>query len=191
MGASIVGKGVTTSTTCHVVITSAASDNVIVMGNVANAFSTETEPEQSTSLLDTMSTVAAIVMMIAMALFIFSYIFYAFWQHLAENIVLDLRKRYIAALMRQEIAYFELNRVEQIPAEITEIFDTCKSSIGEKTANLIFAVSTCVFGIVYALIYGPIYAAVCIAYLPLLMAIIAVFGKLAQNSTLRKLDVVK
>lgn len=163
----------------------------IVMGNVANAFSTETEPEQSTSLLDTMSTVAAIVMMIAMALFIFSYIFYAFWQHLAENIVLDLRKRYIAALMRQEIAYFELNRVEQIPAEITEIFDTCKSSIGEKTANLIFAVSTCVFGIVYALIYGPIYAAVCIAYLPLLMAIIAVFGKLAQNSTLRKLDVVK
>jgi hypothetical protein len=42
-----------------------------------------------------MSTIAAIVMMIAMLLFIFSYIFFAFYQHLAENICLDLRKRYI------------------------------------------------------------------------------------------------
>jgi hypothetical protein len=42
--------------------------------------------------------------------------FFSFWQHLAANITLDLRKRYIAALMNQEIAYFEVNKVEQIPA---------------------------------------------------------------------------
>jgi len=38
-----------------------------------------------------MSTIAAIVMMIAMSLFVFSYIFFAFYQHLAENICKDLR----------------------------------------------------------------------------------------------------
>ena len=55
-------------------------------------------------------------MLIALSLFVFSYMFFAFWQHLAENITTDLRKRYIAALMHQEIGYFEVNKVEQIPA---------------------------------------------------------------------------
>jgi hypothetical protein len=35
---------------------------------------------------------------------------------LAANITKELRKRYIASLMNQEIAYFEINKVEQIPA---------------------------------------------------------------------------
>jgi ABC-type multidrug transport system fused ATPase/permease subunit len=63
-----------------------------------------------------MSAIASIVMLIALSLFVFSYMFFAFWQHLAENITTDLRKRYIAALMHQEIGYFEVNKVEQIPA---------------------------------------------------------------------------
>ena len=87
----------------------------LVMGNVAAAF-TNGSSTSGPALLNTMGTIASIVMMIAMALFLFSYIFFAFWQHLAENITLDLRKRYISALMRQEIGYFEVNKVEQIPA---------------------------------------------------------------------------
>lgn len=59
-----------------------------------------------------MEIIAGYIMMIAAGLFIFSYIFFSFWQHLAENIILDLRKRYIRALMTQEIAYFEINKVE-------------------------------------------------------------------------------
>jgi len=82
----------------------------LVMGHVASAF---TEGGSSTgNIMGTMSTIAVIVMMIATLLFVFSYIFYAFYQHLAENICLDLRKRYITALMRQEVGYFEINKVE-------------------------------------------------------------------------------
>ena len=36
---------------------------------------------------------------VALGLFSFSYMFFAFWQHLAENITNNLRKRYLAALM--------------------------------------------------------------------------------------------
>jgi len=63
-----------------------------------------------------MSLIAGIVVTIAIGIFLFSYIFYAFWQHLAANITNGLKKKYIAALLRQEIGYFELNNVEQIPA---------------------------------------------------------------------------
>jgi len=54
--------------------------------------------------------------MISVALFFFSYAFFAFYSHLAENITTDLRKRYLASLMKQEVAFFEINKVEQIPS---------------------------------------------------------------------------
>ena len=161
----------------------------LVMGHVAAAFTDGgSSPD---NIIGTMSTIAVIVMMIAMLLFLFSYIFFAFYQHLAENICLDLKKRYISALMRQEVGYFEINKVEQIPAQISEIFETVKSSIGEKIANFIFAISTCVSGMIYALCYGPVFAAVCIAYLPILLAIVGIFGLMVRKSSLNKLEVVK
>jgi ATP-binding cassette subfamily B (MDR/TAP) protein 1 len=84
----------------------------LVMGNVAVAFSGGSSSSSNVNILSQMSLIASIVMLIALALFVFSYMFFAFWQHLAENITTDLRKRYIAALMHQEIAYFEINKVE-------------------------------------------------------------------------------
>jgi ATP-binding cassette subfamily B protein len=44
---------------------------------------------------------------------------------------------------------------------------------------------------IYALCYGPIFALVCIAYLPVLLAIIGIFGMMVKRSSLNKLDVVK
>ena len=92
----------------------------IVMGSVAVAFSSGS----SSDILTQMKSLASAVMLIALFVFAFSYVFFAFWQHLALNITNDLRKRYIAALMHQEVGYFEVNKVEQIPAQIAEIFDT-------------------------------------------------------------------
>ena len=150
----------------------------LVMGNVAAAFSgnSSVDPDGSASILQTMSVIAAIVSMIALSLFVFAYMFYAFWQHLAAHITLGLRRRYIAALMKQEIAYFEINKVEQIPAQIAEIFETVQSSIGDKIATFIFSISACLSGIIYALFYGWAYALACVAYLPFLLMILVVFG---------------
>mgnify|MGYP000022702068 CR=1 FL=1 len=90
----------------------------LIMGNVANAFTGGGGSSGSSGgdIISNMSYIASYVILIAMSLFIFSYLFFAFWQHLAENIVTDLRRRYIFALMRQEIAYFEKNKVEELPA---------------------------------------------------------------------------
>ena len=68
---------------------------------------------------------------VCIVIFIFSYIFYAFWNHLAENISLRLRKVYLQALLRQEIGYFEKTRIEEIPAQMGDIFETIHRSIGE------------------------------------------------------------
>jgi ATP-binding cassette, subfamily B (MDR/TAP), member 1 len=124
-----------------------------------------------------MQQIAIIVSMVAITIFVFSYIQYAFFEHLAESITTNLKKKYIASLFRQEIGYFEVNKVEQIPSTITEIFDTLHSSIGEKVANLIFALTTCLASICYGLYFGWKFTLVCAAYLPLLLGFIAVFGR--------------
>lgn len=78
-----------------------------------------------------------------------------------------------------------------MPARIAEIFDTIQASIGEKVVNLIFALSTCISGILYAFIYGPLYAAVCVAYVPILFGALGIFGRRVQSSTLSKLEVTE
>ena len=56
---------------------------------------------------------------------------------------------------------------------------------------MIFAVSASIAGIVYALIYGWVYALACVAYLPIFLTILGVFGMAVKRSTMAKLDVVK
>ena len=65
-----------------------------IMGNVAEAFT------GGGSIVDEMNFIASYVVMISVGLFVSSYIFFAFWSHLAENIAIDLRKRYLKALMQ-------------------------------------------------------------------------------------------
>ena len=117
--------------------------------------------------------------------------FFSFWQQLAENITTDLRIRYLARLMEQEIAFFDKNNVEQLPSQMAEIFETVQGAIGEKFSNMIFAVSTCLSGIGYALYFAPVYAAICILYLPFLLSILGIFGRMVQKTALQKVTVVK
>ena len=54
-----------------------------------------------------------------------------------------------------------------------------------------FANVTCIAGIVYALTFGPLFALICLAYLPLLMTAISVFGLRVKKMTSEKLNVIK
>jgi hypothetical protein len=67
---------------------------------------------------------------------------------------------------------------------MAEIFDTCQSAIGEKFSNMIYAVSTVLAGISYAVYFGPAYAGICLLYLPFLLMILGVFGRMVQKTAL-------
>ena len=74
------------------------------MGDVTDTFDPSTSPDK---VLHDMKKVAIAITILAGCIWIFSYFYFAFWQHLAENITSDLRKRYMQSLMKQEIAFFE------------------------------------------------------------------------------------
>ena len=76
----------------------------ILMGEIINDFNPN---NPKTLLLNKLSTLAIWISVIGIIGWIFTYIFFAFWQHLAENISFDLRRRFLDKLLTQEIAYFE------------------------------------------------------------------------------------
>lgn len=82
-------------------------------------------------------------------------------------------------------------KVEEVPSQIAEIFETIQNSIGEKFSNLIFAIFTCIGGILYSLVKGPMFALMCLSYIPVFLAILAIFGRMVRNATIQKLEVVK
>lgn len=81
----------------------------IMLGEVTNAFDPDNTADE---ILDTMSWIGWIISIIGACTWITGYFYYAFWQHLAENISFDLRSRYLHAILNQEVAYFEKVNVE-------------------------------------------------------------------------------
>ena len=81
--------------------------------------------------------------------------------------------------------------MEQIPAEISAIFETIQLSIGEKVSNLIFSITACFASMVYALYFGWAFAVVCMLYLPFLMGVIAFFGMKVKKQTALRLEGIK
>ena len=71
-----------------------------VMGDVTDSFNPQHGFEE---LLDKMKDSAIFITILAGCIWIFSYFYYAFWQHLAENITSALRERYMSSLLKQEI----------------------------------------------------------------------------------------
>jgi len=59
-----------------------------------------------------MSIISGYICLVGLATWLFGYIFYSFWQHLAENVSFDLRSKYLHAILKQEVAFFEKQNVE-------------------------------------------------------------------------------
>jgi len=70
----------------------------LIMGTIAQDFGGDdiNSDEMSTKIAQTSWLVAGVSVII----FVFAYIFFAFWQHVAENISLRLRKLYLRALLQ-------------------------------------------------------------------------------------------
>ena len=68
----------------------------VAMGFITNSFNPHNDPEDS---YNAMKIIALVIALVGIALWIFGYVFYAFWQHVAENISFDLRSRYLHKLM--------------------------------------------------------------------------------------------
>lgn len=69
----------------------------IIMGEITQTF----DPDNTADTIkDTMGRLAGYISLVGLGLWITGYIYYGFWQHLAENISFNLRSRYLHAILK-------------------------------------------------------------------------------------------
>lgn len=74
------------------------------------------------------------------------------------------------------MAYFEKSNVEQLPSQIGEHFFIVTESIGEKYAGIIYSSSVMIGGVAIAFYLGADFAAVCSAFIPVMIITLKFFG---------------
>lgn len=69
----------------------------IVIGEITVSF----DPDQTGSDINTQMTKVCVgTQILGVIVWLFCYMYFGFWQHLAENVTFDLRTRYIEALLK-------------------------------------------------------------------------------------------
>ena len=68
----------------------------IVLGRVTSSF----DPSQNDKILDKMTDLLKFVLVVVALIWTMSYIYYAFFQQIAEIIAIDLRRQYLRSLLR-------------------------------------------------------------------------------------------
>ena len=70
---------------------------------------------------------------------------------------------------------------------MAEYFQAIGEGVGEKVGQLIYAVSMFFGGLGISFYYGPIFTLVALSYLPVMMIIIIIFGKIVGKKMVQKL----
>jgi hypothetical protein len=80
------------------------------------------------------------------------------------------------------VAYFEMNNVETMPTDIGQYFETISMGIGEAFSHLLNSAGCFIGGIGIAMYNGPIFTLVTLAYLPLILVPVIVFGAISKRA---------
>ena len=113
-----------------------------------------------------------VILLICVATYVTSYLGYALLQISAERLSFKLRAKYLSALMKQEVAFFEEQQIEALPSKLAEYFTHISEGSGEKMGQLISTSGATASGIVIGLIINPFYALAVLCYLPFATIII-------------------
>jgi len=153
------------------------------MGNIIELFDPTATPDEVSEGIKRLLTNISII---AGVLWVTAYFQYAFLQHMSEKLSFTLRGKYLDSLMRQETAYFEKQKVESIPSQIQEYFSAISNGSGEKVGQILNVTAMFFSGLAIAFWKGPIFTLVCMAFIPMMMMVFAVFGGLVKKAQVRK-----
>ena len=105
------------------------------------------------------------VVIICVAAYVTAYLGYAFMQISAEKLSFKLRAKYLQALMKQEVAYFEKQQIEALPSKMAEYFTHISAGSGEKMGQLLQTCSSTIAGLTIGIVINPFYGLAITPYL--------------------------
>ncbi|CDW89499.1 abc transporter [Stylonychia lemnae] len=160
----------------------------ILSGQLADTFDPKNTPED---IKQAMNVVSAYIALLGFGTWLFAYIYFSFWQHVAENIAFNLRVKYLKAILQQEVEYLESINIEQLPSQIGENFTIIQEAIGQKFSTIIFAIFNLISAMSIALARGADLAAIFLVVFPIMFMMLLIFGAQVKKGSILKSNVIR
>ncbi|KAJ1562517.1 ATP-binding cassette, sub-B (MDR TAP), member 4, partial [Cladochytrium tenue] len=127
-----------------------------------------TSPTRDDELIAAASQAALHMIGIGVAALVCAFTFYAAWNVAGERQARRLREEYLAAILRQDVAWFDQTATGDLTARITADTLTVQGGISHKVALIVMSISTFISGFAIAFTKGPELAGVLCSAFPLL-----------------------
>ncbi len=136
----------------------------VIVGEAINGFSPLNTMDE---ILATVSSRALWMLYIGLASFVLSILSESSWVAIGERLGVKVRSLYLNALMRKEVAWFDMNHPQELTTKISSLITKYQSGIGEKAGKVIMSLSMFISGVTVAFIYGWQLALILMAVYPL------------------------
>ncbi|KAK0558033.1 hypothetical protein OC846_000025 [Tilletia horrida] len=140
-------------------------------------------PDQRQQFLAGVSQKVVLVIAAACANFVFIYIYTCCWSCFGERLVRKLRQRYIRALLKQDMTYFDQLQPGEVGSRLSADLLTIQTGTNEKCGIFISSLSYFVTSYIIAFIKLPTLAAQLLSLLPAFGGIALVCGKYLASAT--------
>ncbi|KAJ1555502.1 hypothetical protein HK405_001296, partial [Cladochytrium tenue] len=127
-----------------------------------------TSPTRDDDLIASAVHAALELLGIGITVLVCAFAFYSSWNVAGERQARRLREEYLAAILRQEVAWFDKTATGDLTARITADILTVQNGIAHKVALIIMSICTFISGFVIAFVKGPELAGVLCSAFPLL-----------------------
>ncbi|PWN43517.1 putative Leptomycin B resistance protein pmd1 [Ceraceosorus guamensis] len=141
-------------------------------------------------LRDAVGRDALLLLYIGIAMFGATYLYMATWMYTGETITGRIRQNYLAAVMRQEIAYFDLVGAGEITSRIQSDIQLIQEGISDKVPMSFMFLATFVAGFAVAFAKSWLLALVMSSIVPCIIAAGALMNVLATKHQQTELDYV-
>ncbi|CDW88017.1 abc transporter family protein [Stylonychia lemnae] len=157
----------------------------ILIGDISDAFEPLNDSDYKRASLSEISSKIGIV---SFFIWFSGYIYFSFWQHIAENITNDLRIRYLNSLLNQEVQYLEQIQVQQLPSLLGENFSQISESIGQKLSAFIFSSVNMLAALIVSIVRGVDLTAIFFSVFPAMFIILAFLGAIVKKTSQSKIN---
>ncbi|EFA83580.1 hypothetical protein PPL_02646 [Heterostelium album PN500] len=160
----------------------------IVFGQVMNVFTYQELSKPDFDIYKEISKVTLNFVWIAIGMFVACYIEVSCWSIAGERQSVRCRKRYLKAILSQEIGWYDVTKSSELSTRIASDTQLFQEAIGEKVGNFLHFSSTFVSGFIIGLVNGWQLALVIISITPLIAAAGAFMTKMMTELTKRGQD---
>ncbi|CAI2362505.1 unnamed protein product [Moneuplotes crassus] len=151
---------------------------IIFLEEMYNSF----DPDTSKKVVyDNSKKVLFYLLYIGAALWLFSYLYVAFFGMVSEYTGMIFRVKYLESVLRQDILWFEDNDPQSLASKISKEASAIQEATGEKIANIFFAFAILASGLTVAFVLGWLFTFIVICAFPVFFISIFVFTSMVRK----------